>query len=507
MAEELREQYAMTLRRLKQICAEREGYQRPELNETLELQYKGFGKIENLHHYHNCNALFLEQNSFAVIEGLEKLDKLKCLYLSKNRICKIENISHLSNLCHLDLSHNPIEKVEGLAGLTSLKIFKITHCRIEKLENLEGVKECQSIESIDVKHNQIEATDEVPDFWGRVLPDLQCLYYSGNPGLRTIKQYRKRCIGALKNLKYLDERPVFEDERATSEAWCSGGMEAEKAKRQEIHEKKVAKENDDREKDLAWRERVRQQHEAGDLPYVLPTAKWEWENTEQGALSDLWKQINDAKISEDPNFPLASEVVTPASPAQTPQDQDPNYNFDPPARVEEVLQNECSDGSWQLLAGTSQGPASESGQSASERSVTAASDLSSQRAVQSEAATATGGTPQQRSRAPSTTGGDSVAPAWQWTNIRDRRLQALAALHNHHFTRAAAVLSHEFGDVVSEALCRKRYGNIMRGTNSVATADIQERDAQFYYRRMQELSGSEATVANVNERLMQVEKK
>jgi hypothetical protein len=145
---------------------------------------------------------------------------------------------------------------------------------------------------------------------------------------------------------------------------------------------------------------------------------------------------------------------------------------------------------------------SRSGQSASERSVTAASDLSSQRPVRSDVPTATG-TPNPRSRAPSSTGGDSVAPAWQWTNIRDRRLQALAALHNHHFTRAAAVLSHEFGDVVSEAVCRQRYGNIMRGTNSVAAGDIQERDEQFYYRRMHELNASGATVSNVNQRLME----
>jgi dynein assembly factor 1 len=372
MAEDLREQYTMTLRRLKEICAEREGYQRPELNETLELQYKGFGKIENLHHYYNIHALFLEQNSIVFIEGLDELHKLKCLYLAKNRICKIDNISHLSNLCHLDLSHNPIEKIEGLKGLTNLKIFKATHCRIEQLENCEGLRECQSIESLDIKHNQIQATDEVPAFFGRVLPDLQCLYYTGNPGARTIKQYRKRCIGALKKLKYLDERPIFEDERATSEAFCTGGSEAEKLKRAEIHERNARKEEDEREEDLAWRERTRKQHEAGELPYVLPQANWDWDNTNSGTLTDLWKQINDdsSQVSSDTQFSgqlnegadqwvpshVDSEAVTGT---QTPQDTDPNYAFDPPARVEDVLQNERSDGSWQILSGTSQGPPSE----------------------------------------------------------------------------------------------------------------------------------------------------
>lgn len=42
-------------------------------------------------------------------------------------------------------------------------------------------------------------------------------------------------VVALKNLKYLDDRPVADDERQCCEAWAKGGVEAEKAKRIEIN--------------------------------------------------------------------------------------------------------------------------------------------------------------------------------------------------------------------------------------------------------------------------------
>lgn len=46
---------------------------------------------------------------------------------------------------------------------------------------------------------------------------------------------------ALKNLQYLDDRPVFEIERIGATAYAEGGIEAEKKAKQEYNDKKQAK--------------------------------------------------------------------------------------------------------------------------------------------------------------------------------------------------------------------------------------------------------------------------
>jgi hypothetical protein len=43
--------------------------------------------------------------------------------------------------------------------------------------------------------------------------------------------YRKRLTIGMKNLYYLDDRPIFEIERLAADAWASGGAEAEQKAR------------------------------------------------------------------------------------------------------------------------------------------------------------------------------------------------------------------------------------------------------------------------------------
>lgn len=59
--------------------------------------------------------------------------------------------------------------------------------------------------------------------------------------MRKTSLYRKRLTITLKNLQYLDDRPVFEIERIAANAWSQGGAEAEKQARQEYQEQKNAK--------------------------------------------------------------------------------------------------------------------------------------------------------------------------------------------------------------------------------------------------------------------------
>ena len=59
-----------------------------------------------------------------------------------------------------------------------------------------------------------------------------------NPITKKIPNYRKTVISALPNLKYLDDRPVFEDDRRTAEAFTRGGIDEERAERGIIKKEK-----------------------------------------------------------------------------------------------------------------------------------------------------------------------------------------------------------------------------------------------------------------------------
>ena len=62
----------------------------------------------------------------------------------------------------------------------------------------------------------------------------------GNPCVRYISKYRKTLTANLKNLNYLDDRPVFEVERLAADAWLRGGEEEERRVKLEYQEKKSA---------------------------------------------------------------------------------------------------------------------------------------------------------------------------------------------------------------------------------------------------------------------------
>lgn len=51
------------------------------------------------------------------------------------------------------------------------------------------------------------------------MPDLRVVYLMGNPCVKHIRHYRKMIVGRCKSLKYLDDRPVFDDERRRVDAW------------------------------------------------------------------------------------------------------------------------------------------------------------------------------------------------------------------------------------------------------------------------------------------------
>jgi dynein assembly factor 1 len=76
---------------------------------------------------------------------------------------------------------------------------------------------------LDLSQNNIEDPSVIETF--KQMPNLKVLYLKGNPFVQKIPQYRRRVIASLSNLTYLDERPVFPDERKRAEAWFVSTMD------------------------------------------------------------------------------------------------------------------------------------------------------------------------------------------------------------------------------------------------------------------------------------------
>jgi dynein assembly factor 1 len=56
-----------------------------------------------------------------------------------------------------------------------------------------------------------------------------------------IPSYRKTTISKIKTLTYLDDRPVFEEDRRHAEAYTRGGIEEERAERELIRKERDEK--------------------------------------------------------------------------------------------------------------------------------------------------------------------------------------------------------------------------------------------------------------------------
>ncbi|CAG7829200.1 unnamed protein product [Allacma fusca] len=219
----------MTKEILRQHCREKKLYTTPYLNDVLYLHFKGFSEIENLEEYTGLKSLWLESNGIRVISNLDAQTELRCLYLQQNLIKKIENIEHLKYLDTINLSNNLIKKIENLSNIPKLNTLQISRNYLETPEDIEHLTECDTLSVLDISHNQLE-DQSVLGVFAR-MKSLRVLNLMGNPCIRKIENYRRNMVNKCVNLTFLDDRPVFDKERACCAAWATGGRKAEQEER------------------------------------------------------------------------------------------------------------------------------------------------------------------------------------------------------------------------------------------------------------------------------------
>mmetsp|Transcript_2829 Transcript_2829/g.4420 ORF Transcript_2829/g.4420 Transcript_2829/m.4420 type:complete len:317 (+) Transcript_2829:37-987(+) len=227
---------------LKDLCKKHGLYRTPSVNDKLYLNSQGFSEIDGdvLGQYTNLRCLWLQANGLIVVQGLEKLVELRSLYLQENLLEKIEGLETLRNLRELNLSRNFIAKIENLAPhLAQLETLNLGHNNLGGIGAIDHLLELPSLQTLDIQANRLEDGDAVLSILSQ-LPNLRVLYAQGNTFVKSFKHYRKRFIAACSTLCYMDDRPIFQDERRRVQAWTkvydvTGDFDlANKAEREEL---------------------------------------------------------------------------------------------------------------------------------------------------------------------------------------------------------------------------------------------------------------------------------
>lgn len=219
----------MTSELVSQICKDKGYYRSPELNTQLYLHFRGFIRIEGLDEFVNCRVLWLENNAIERIENLEALAVLDSLMLHHNALRSLQCSHNFASLRSLNVSHNFLSSLDGIEAMPHLEKLLASHNQLTCIAALQLVP---NLTVVDVSHNNI--SDAAAFDALKQLPELRSVMLHGNSVVRERQSYRKLMIGEHKQLKFLDEMPVFEDERRCAEAFVRGGASEERLERDKI---------------------------------------------------------------------------------------------------------------------------------------------------------------------------------------------------------------------------------------------------------------------------------
>jgi len=123
------------------------------------------------------------------------------------------------DLVTLNISKNRLRVIENLSGLKALSTLTISHNELSTVADIAHLRECPSITCLDIQENKLDDPGVLDVFMD--MPGLAVLYLQGNPCVKRIRHYRKMVVGRLPGLKYLDDRPVFPEERSRCNVWYS----------------------------------------------------------------------------------------------------------------------------------------------------------------------------------------------------------------------------------------------------------------------------------------------
>ena len=212
----------MTKKYLVELCQRHDGYRTPSVNDKLYLHQQGFRRLDPdvLKEFTGIKMLWLQANGLEKLEGFEHMPLLRNIAAHENCIEKIEGLEHSKELDSINLNRNFIKKVEGFEHNQNLTSINLGNNAIgPDGASYQAVAEnLPKLQTLDLQANKIEDGAELLKILQKI-PDLRVFYGMGNPFVKSFRHYRKRFVAGLPSLRYLDDRPVFEDERKRCEAW------------------------------------------------------------------------------------------------------------------------------------------------------------------------------------------------------------------------------------------------------------------------------------------------
>jgi dynein assembly factor 1, axonemal len=279
---------------IAEICKANGGFRTPELNEKIYLHFRGFRKIEGLGSFVNCRALWLENNIITDIEGLDNLPLLDSLFLQYNHILRMPaDLGYsVASLRSINISHNAIVSLNGIEHFPNLEKVLVAHNHLECIVALGAL---ENLSILDVSHNRLAKADEVRGVL-RKAKKLASVMMHGNSFIKDVKHYRKVVIDENPLIRFLDEYPVFDDERRCAAAFVSDGVEGEAQERAAIRKE----------------EADRQQSQRAFFTKLVETAR-EQRTSEPMAPTTYFQQMQD----DDEDLFIPSTTVTAKAPASS----------------------------------------------------------------------------------------------------------------------------------------------------------------------------------------------